>query len=172
MPRCRVAANLGSLRAMERGFPPSPTSAKRASLLLWVLLHPCLQFQFLDSVRWCQQTRGTQQGSSHSPTLFGRIVAARFAELNDQWKMWKLQGEIPPYRAGLLLLWVLWFIDDSVLLFRNAAQMTHLMPSVLTLFGSMGLRINITKSCILGARCRLPGTLFGGPHCWWLITHF
>lgn len=86
--------------------------------------------------------------------------AARFAELNDQWK---LQGEIPPYRAGLLLLWVLWFIDDSVLLFRNAAQMTHLMPSVLTLFGSMGLRISMTKSCILGARCRLPGTLFGAP---------
>ena len=69
--------------------------------------------------------RGTQQGGSHSPTLFGRILAARFSELTAQWE---LKGEIPAYRAGLLLLWVLWFIDDSVLLFRNAAQMTRLMP--------------------------------------------
>ena len=96
----------------------SPASAMSASLLRWVLLHSCLRFQFLDSVWWCQQTRGTQQGGSHSPTLFGRIVAARFAELTAQWE---LEGEVPPYSAGLLLLWVLWFIDDSVLLFRNVA---------------------------------------------------
>ena len=65
-------------------------------------------------------------------------------------------GEIPRYRAGLLLLWVLLFIDDSVLLLRNAAQMARLMPRVPTLFDSMGLRIYISKSCILIARpCRL-----------------
>ena len=39
--------------------------------------------------------------------------------------------------------------------------MARLMPSVLTLFDTMGLRINLTKSCLLGARlpARLPGTL-------------
>lgn len=60
------------------------SSALSASLLRWILVHSHLRFQ---------------QGGSHSPTLFGRIVAARFAQLVDTWRV---RGERPAFEAVLL----------------------------------------------------------------------
>ena len=63
------------------------------------------------------------------------------------------------FRAGLCLLWVLSFIDGSILLFQNAAKMHRLMAQVVALFEHMGLRINTKRSCVLGAR--LPACVSG-----------
>lgn len=57
------------------------STALSASLLRWLLVHSRLRFELFDHSWWCDQNRGTQQGGSHSPTLFGRIVAARFEQL-------------------------------------------------------------------------------------------
>ena len=55
----------------------SGLSAKSASLLRWGLLQSHLRFEIFDIFWWCLQKRGTQQGKTHSPTLFSRVVAAR-----------------------------------------------------------------------------------------------
>eukprot|EP00438_Fugacium_kawagutii_P029219 Skav229554 [mRNA] locus=scaffold568:384338:388017:+ [translate_table: standard] len=103
------------------------SSALSVSLLRWILAHSQLRFQLFDFVWWCSQGRGARQGGSHSPTLFGRIVAARFAQLVGAWRSWREQ---PTVEAGLVALWGLWFIDDSILLFRALAQAVRLMPEV------------------------------------------
>ena len=118
-----------------------------------------LRFQLFDFVWWCDQHRGTQQGGSHSPTLFGRIVAARFEQLAASWSA---RGERPAFSAGLLALWGLWFIDDSILLFRCLSQAVRLMPEVSTMLATLGLSINVSKSCVLGvplSSAPLPGFL-------------
>ena len=43
-----------------------------------------------------------QQGGSHSPTLFGRIVAARFEQLAAAWTA---NGRCHAFVAGLCFLW-------------------------------------------------------------------
>ena len=73
---------------------------------------------------WCLQGRGTQQGGSHSPTLFGRVLAGRFEQLSAQWTS---RGEIPAFVTPLLAVWALWFIDDSIFLFRTVPQLRRLM---------------------------------------------
>eukprot|EP00438_Fugacium_kawagutii_P025508 Skav224845 [mRNA] locus=scaffold3408:398171:400237:+ [translate_table: standard] len=133
----------------------SASSAKSANLLRWALLHSHLRFEIFDSVWWCSQQRGTQQGGTHSPTLFSRVVAACFDTLTDAWRA---RGELPAFFAGHLLLWGIWFIDDAILLFRNAAQLHRLLPDVIRLLADMGLRVNFAKSCVVS---RLPLTLSG-----------
>jgi hypothetical protein len=128
-------------------------------LLCWFLTHH-LRFQLFDCVWWWSQRRGTQQGGSHSPTLFGRVVAGRFHELASSWRQ---RGELPAFHADRLLLWALWFIDDAILLFRNLLQLSRLLPEVLTLFASMGLSVNVAKSCLFGLRLpRVPPTCLNG----------
>ena len=78
--------------------------ATSAALLRWGLGQSRLCFQFFDSVCWFRQTRGTQQGGSHSPTLVVYMVSGRFEGLAAEWN----RGcELPVFRAGLCLLWVL-----------------------------------------------------------------
>ena len=55
----------------------------------------------------------------------------------------------------------LWFIDDSILLFRSLSQAVRLLPEVISLLATMGLSINISKSCVLG----LPPTIAALPGC-------
>jgi hypothetical protein len=109
-------------------------------------------------VWWCLQGRGTQQGGSHSPTLFGRVLAGRFEQLSAQWTS---RGEIPAFVTPLLAVWALWFIDDSIFLFRTVPQLRRLMPEVLAMLAALGLSVNVSKSCILGAFVprSLPGLL-------------
>ena len=142
----------------------SSTTALSASLLRWVLLHSRLRFQLFDEVWWCDQGRGTQQGGTHSPTLFGRIVACHFQELVATWTS---RGERPPFIAGAHSLYGLWFVDDSTLLFRNLAQAARLMPDVIALLRHLGLAINVSKSCVLGSGLPLvlPGCLEPFPVC-------
>ena len=137
----------------------NPATGLSACLLRWLLLHSRLRFQLFDFVWWCAQGRGTQQGGSHSPTLFARIVAARFQDLSSAWTV---RGERPPFVAGLLCLWGLWFIDDSLLLFQTRAQAVRLLPEVIALLATMGLTINVSKSCVFGSSLSivpLPGCL-------------
>ena len=136
----------------------SSASAKSAGLLRWVLLHSRLRFQLFDASWWCLQGRGTQQGGSHSPTLFGRVLSGRFDQLSHQWL---LCGERPAFVTSLLALWALWFIDDSIFIFRTLSQLLRLMPAVVDLLQNLGLSINVSKSCLLASslpRC-LPGFL-------------
>eukprot|EP00438_Fugacium_kawagutii_P018857 Skav230897 [mRNA] locus=scaffold2765:216083:217597:- [translate_table: standard] len=126
----------------------SLSRAKSAAVLRWILLNSRLRFQFLDFAWWCRQARGTQHGGTHSPTLFSRLVAARFDELVSRWAA---GGELPAFAAGACALWALWFIDDSLLFFRNVAQMYRLMPQVVAFLADLGLSINFSKSCLLGA---------------------
>ena len=127
-------------------------------------MHSRLRFQLFDEVWWCDQGRGTQQGGTHSPTLFGRIVACHFQELVATWTSW---GERPPFIAGAHSLYGLWFVDDSTLLFRNLAQAARLMPDVIALLRHLGLAINVSKSCVLGSGLPLvlPGCLEPFPVC-------
>ena len=116
-----------------------------ASLLRWLLV-PRLRFELFDHSWWCDQNRGTQQGGSHSPTLFGRIFAARFEQLTNHW--WS-KGERPVFVADALSLWALWFIDDAILLFRSVAQTLRLLPQVVSMLADRGLTINVSKSRFL-----------------------
>ena len=138
------------------------STASSASLLRWVLLHSRLRFELFDFVWWCDQRRGTQQGGSHSPTLFGRLVAARFEQLTQTWQ---LQGEHPAFVAATLSLWALWFIEDAILVFQTVVQALRLLPQVVSMLAGLGLSINVAKSCILGCSlsCALPGCLAAFP---------
>jgi hypothetical protein len=64
-------------------------------------------------------------------------------------------------------LYGLWFVDDSILLFRNLAQAARLMPDVIALLRHLGLAINVSKSCVLGSGLPLvlPGCLEPFPVC-------
>ena len=90
----------------------SGLSAKSVSLLRWGLLQSHLRFEIFDTVWWCFQKRGTQQGKTHSPTLFSRVVAARFDTLAREWCA---RGELPASTAGPFSLWGIWFMDDAIL---------------------------------------------------------
>lgn len=138
------------------------STASSAGLLRWILLHSRLRFELFDFVWWCDQRRGTQQGGSHSPTLFGRLIAARFEQLTQTWH---LQGETPAFVAATLSLWALWFIDDAMLVFRTVAQALLLLPQVVSMLAGLGLSINVAKSCVLGSSlsCALPGCLAAFP---------
>lgn len=125
----------------------SACTAKSASLLRWFLTHSRLRVQLFDKTWWCQQQWGTQQGGSHSPTLFGRVVAGRFQSLARKWRE---KGENSAFQSSGLFLWGLWFIDDATLLFRNSAQLSRLLPEVLSLLADMGLAVNVSKSCLFG----------------------
>ena len=138
------------------------STASSASLLRWVLLHSRLRFELFDFVWWCDQRRGTQQGGSHSPTLFGRLVAARFEQLTQTWQ---LQGEHPAFVAATLSLRALWFIDDAILVFQTVAQALRLLPQVVSMLAGLGLSINVAKFCVLGCSlsCALLGCLAAFP---------
>ena len=140
------------------------STASSASLLRWVLLHSRLRFELFNFVWWCDQRRGTQQGGSHSPTLFGRLVAARFEQLTQTWQ---LQREHPAFVAATLSLWALWFIDDAILVFQTVARALQLLPQVVSMLAGLGLSINVAKSCVLecSLSCALPGCL--AAFLWW-----
>ena len=109
------------------------------------------------------QEVGTQQGTSHSPLLFGRMVAAKFDELC---RIWETNGEIPAFRTDHHSLWGIWFIDDAICFFRGGAQYHRLVPQLVNLLASLGLKINIAKSCTLSC-CGPPrplAVLPGLPH--------
>ena len=78
------------------------STAKSCKLLHWILSHSELHFQLFDSQWRVHQEVGTQQGASHSPLLFGRMVAAKFDELC---RIWETNGEIPAFRTIHHSLW-------------------------------------------------------------------
>ena len=78
----------------------------------------------------CGGVTNGEQGGSHSPTLFGRLVAARFEQLTQTWQ---LQGEHPAFVAATLSLWALWFIDDAILVYQTVAQALRLLPQVVSM---------------------------------------
>lgn len=110
-----------------------------------------------------RQQVGTQQGATHSPILFGRLLAAKFDELRA---LWERRGELPAFICGALTLWGIWFIDDAICFFRNKAQYLRLVPSLIDMLAALGLSINITKSCTLscGTPPRHLACLPGLPH--------
>ena len=137
-------------------------TAKSAKLLQWILSHSLLHFQFLAHEWTIEQQVGTQQGATHSPILFGRMVAAKFDEICARWTA---SGELPAFFSGDLALWGIWFVDDAICFFRNSAQYLPLVP-LIQMLGSLGLSINTSKSCTLacGGPPRPLGCLPGLPH--------
>ena len=89
------------------------STALSASLLRWLLVHSRLRFELFDHSWWCDQNRGTHQGGSHSPTLFGRIVAAALNSSLACWGVrflscrvvWLRTRWSPPRRSPRLALW-------------------------------------------------------------------
>ena len=53
------------------------STAKSSKIIHWILSHSVLKFQLFDTQWQVQQEVGTQQGASHSPVLFGRLVATQ-----------------------------------------------------------------------------------------------
>jgi hypothetical protein len=76
----------------------------------------------------------------HHPSLEhsseNNIRIARFEQLAAAWTA---SGECPAFVAGLCFLWGLWFIDDSILLFRSLSQAVRLLPEVISLLATVGL---------------------------------
>ena len=136
------------LRAILQFFREkwSPNIAKSCRLLQWVLSHSVLRFQLFDSTWSLRQLVGTQQGASHSPILFGRIIAAKFDALCT---LWEQHLESPAFRVGAKSLWGLWFVDDAICFFRNKAQFARLVPQLISMLADLGLTVNIAKSCSL-----------------------
>ena len=122
------------------------STAKSSKIIHWILSHSVLKFQLFDTDWQVQQQVGTQQGASHSPVLFGRLVAAHFDKLC---RGWGLAGELPAFFAGQYPLWGIWYIDDAICFFRNAAQFARLVPSLVQCLAGLGLNVNIAKSCTL-----------------------
>lgn len=114
-----------------------PHTAKSGKLLHWILSRSVLHFQLFDEMWPLQQQVGIQQGATHSPVLFGRMVAAKFAELCAQWEA---RGELPAFRSGGLSLWGIWFIDDAICFLRNNAQYPRLVPGLVQMLAESGLR--------------------------------
>jgi len=136
------------LRAILQFFREkwSPNIAKSCRLLQWVLSHSVLRFQLFDSTWSLRQLVGTQQGASHSPILFGRIIAAKFDALCT---LREQHLESPAFRVGAESLWGLWFVDDAICFFRNKAQFARLVPQLISMLADLGLTVNIAKSCSL-----------------------
>ena len=125
------------------------STGKSCKLLQWVLSHSLLRFQLFDTIWAIQQEVGTQQGATHSPTLFGRIVAHQF---DDLCREWEAAREIPAFIVGDTSLWGIWFIDDTLCFFRNSAQFSRLVPKLISMLGGLGLRVNISKSCTMSCQ--------------------
>ena len=125
------------------------STGKSCKLLQWVLSHSLLRFQLFDTIWAIQQEVGTQQGATHSPTLFGRIVAHHF---DDLCREWEAAREIPAFIVGDTSLWGIWFIDDTLCFFRNSAQFSRLVPKLISMLGGLGLRVNISKSCTMSCQ--------------------
>ena len=122
-----VQLDLSSIRFLAHQRSPAVLCSK----LAWLVCQKCVPssvgstpFGLALWDFWCclvvLHKRGTQQGGPHSPTLFSRVVAARFDALALEWCT---RGELPAFTAGPFSLWGIWFIDDAILLFRNAAQL-------------------------------------------------
>ena len=95
--------------------------------------------------------------------LFGRLVAAHFDKLC---RGWGLAGELPAFLAGQCPLWGIWYIDDAICFFCNAAQFARLVPSLVQCLAGLGLNVNIAKSCTLSCfgSCRAIPCLPRLPH--------
>ena len=84
-------------------------TAKSSKIIHWILSHSVLKFQLFDTQWQVQQQVGTQQRASHSPVLFGRLVAAHFDKLCRGW-VWQvnfllsLQGNTHCGAFGTLMM--------------------------------------------------------------------
>ena len=132
----------------------SSSTGKSAKVIQHILSHSTLVFHLFDQ-EWTQvQSVGTQQGATHSPVLFSYLVSDRFDVLTESWEA---DGESPPFYAGPFSMWGIWFVDDTTLFFLNPSQFGRLMPTVVSTLASLGLRINVKKTCTLGLTA--PGNL-------------
>ena len=141
----------GNLRLRSRHLQ----TAKSAKLIHWALRHS--ELRLFDVLWQVQQQVGTQQGACHSPALFGRILASKFDALCAQWER---DGELPAFKAGMLSLWGIWFIDDAICLFRSSAQYRRLLPQLVQMLQDLGLQINVKKSSTL-SNTGSPGSTLG-----------
>ena len=119
-----------------------PSAAWEAKRLLQLLLSQTLDFQFLQEEWQLRSTAGTPQGGSHSAGLFARTLDYFLANLVTKW-------ERLGYRAPFDPLWLLLYVDDIMLCFKNWRQACALMPSFLDMLNSIGMKVNFSKSCVI-----------------------
>ena len=119
-----------------------PSAAWEAKRLLQLLLSQTLDFQFLQEEWQLRSTAGTPQGGSHSAGLFARTLDYFLAKLVTKW-------ERLGYRAPFDPLWLLLYVDDIMLCFKNWRQACALMPSFLDMLNSIGMKVNFSKSCVI-----------------------
>ena len=121
-----------------------------AASLRWLdhMMHnQTLQFQ-MQSHTWEQKVhRGCVQGGCHSPLIFSRILANRLQSLKQKWLD---RSEASAFRFGLLLVWYILFVDDATFVFTDAAQTAKLFQEVVEVLAKLGLRINVSKTKVLG----------------------
>ena len=119
-----------------------PSAAWEAKRLLQLLLSQTLDFQFLQEEWQLRSTAETPQGGSHSAGLFARTLDYFLAKLVTKW-------ERLGYRAPFDPLWLLLYVDDIMLCFKNWRQACALMPSFLDMLNSIGMKVNFSKSCVI-----------------------
>lgn len=119
-----------------------PTAAWEADRLLRLILQQRLLFQFLDAEWELDSTRGTPQGGTHSAGLLARTLDFHLGEVTTAWESRGFQAPFHP-------LWLLLYVDDIMLCYRGWFQACALLPSLLSTLASIGLSINMGKSCVV-----------------------
>ena len=118
------------------------SSAWEAERLLRLLVSQTMDFNFMQEEWSIHSTSGTPQGGCHSAGLFAHTLDFFLGKLAVTWAQ---RGFTPPFDP----LWLLLYVDDIMLCFRNWRQASSLMPSFLDTLSSLGMQINFGKSCII-----------------------
>ena len=129
----------------------APEQGASCRWLNFMLQHQKLLFQVCGDEFEMGMNRGTVQGGTHSPALFSRVVALSAQRLQ---KLWEDSGEVGPFLAGDRYLWLLWFVDDGLAVFRTPGQLRRLLPQFIQCLRDIGLHLNIAKCKLMG----WPGT--------------
>lgn len=119
-------------------------AAYEAERLMRLLLHQTFMFSFFHEEWQLQISNGTPQGGSHSAGLFARTLDHAIARAVHQWEEAGHTPKFPP-------LWLLLYVDDILLCFKNWGQATCLLPSFLEALNDIGLQINYAKSCVVAS---------------------
>lgn len=116
--------------------------AFEAHRLMKLLMEQRFLFTFFREEWAIQISNGTPQGGSHSAGLFARTLDHNIGKVTAQWEA---AGHTPVFSP----IWLLLFVDGILLTFKNWAQATSLLPSLLAALNQVGLNVNFDKSCIV-----------------------
>ena len=125
-------------------------TTKSCRLLAEVLTHSSLCFTVLSECWTLEQQIGTQQGGTHSPAIFSRVLAEALDHMTADWELNLLEMRIAI--AGCHSIWGVLFVDDGFCLFRTAGQYLRLMRLVSDMLHGIRLSVNLDKCCIVSLK--------------------